>query len=951
MATDAPEITGYPPLIERERELELVREKLAHAAAGLGAILVLESAPGHGKSALLAGARAMATAAGMEVLCAGGREIERDFSFGVALQLFETRIARAPEAERRRLMSGAARLAAPVLLPGQTAGLVEGHAFSILHGLYWLCSNMAERQPLAILIDDGDLLDAPTLRFLLHLAHRIDELPVAVLLSSPDLEAQPTLLQDVTRHPSTIRLRLPPFTREGVARFLRTSHFRDAEDSFCAACFEATGGNPLLVHELTSELAAAGLTGTGDEASRVAHMGPESIAATVLRRVHGLGDGAVDLARAVALFGDEGNVRHVARLTGLDHEAVAGLAERLARAGILAHAERLRFVHPVVRRAVHAERPPVDRAQDHLLAARIMAETGEPAERIAGHLLNADRTGAPDTVELLREAACSALQRAAPEAAVRYLRRALEEPPPEDARGGLISELGRAEAKAGRPEAVERLATAMELVEPATERARTALEIGRILYVQGRHDDAADAFRRGIDELGSGDEPLAAQLWAAHQVAARVARRPVELSPPEHLRAAGRDTPAGRLLLAQDAVAAAMRGEPREQVRETVISALGRGELLDEESADGLHFYLATTALTLIEDLQGAEFALTAAIEDARSRGSALGFATACFHRGFAILRRGRIDEAAADAENALTAQRNGWRVARTGAHAVLASTLMQRGDLDGAERQLAISGEHQAEDPDLSTYLFLATRARARMLRGEVEAARAEFLDCGRRLAATGAVGPTVVGWRSGAALATARLGDRAEARRLAEEELALARTAGVPGAAGRALTRLGRVLGDEAGLEALSEGVELLQGSQTALFRAEAFVDYGAALRRTGSRGTAKAPLREGLDLAQRLGARALAARARRELLAAGARPRRDALRGLESLSPRERQVAELATQGMSNREIAEDLFVTIKTVEWHLRRAYEKLGISSRLELRAELAGRATLGDDEG
>jgi DNA-binding CsgD family transcriptional regulator len=142
---------------------------------------------------------------------------------------------------------------------------------------------------------------------------------------------------------------------------------------------------------------------------------------------------------------------------------------------------------------------------------------------------------------------------------------------------------------------------------------------------------------------------------------------------------------------------------------------------------------------------------------------------------------------------------------------------------------------------------------------------------------------------------------------------------------------------------VEAREEAVRVLEGSQTALRRARASVELGSALRRAGKRRDAREPLREGLDLAHRCGARALAERAREELVAAGGRPRRRATTGVDAMTPRERQVAGLAAQGMSNREIAEALFVTLKTVEWHLSHAYEKVGVQSRRELGAAMAGR--------
>jgi DNA-binding CsgD family transcriptional regulator len=145
---------------------------------------------------------------------------------------------------------------------------------------------------------------------------------------------------------------------------------------------------------------------------------------------------------------------------------------------------------------------------------------------------------------------------------------------------------------------------------------------------------------------------------------------------------------------------------------------------------------------------------------------------------------------------------------------------------------------------------------------------------------------------------------------------------------------------------LELLRAAVEELEGSQLALSRAHALVGLGATLRRAGKRRDAREPLRHGLDLAERCGAVALARRATEELAAAGARPRRTAVSGAGALTPRERQVARLAAAGRSNREIAEDLVVTIKTVEWHLRQSFIKLGVHSRRELERTLTAERSV-----
>jgi DNA-binding CsgD family transcriptional regulator len=380
----------------------------------------------------------------------------------------------------------------------------------------------------------------------------------------------------------------------------------------------------------------------------------------------------------------------------------------------------------------------------------------------------------------------------------------------------------------------------------------------------------------------------------------------------------------------------AIRGAPCTEVRDQAARALARGALLDDETADGLTYYLAAAALALAEDLQTAEAALTAAIGDAETRGSVLGFATASHVRAITVLMRGRVMDAAADARNALAMERDGTRLGLGGARLVLANCLVESGDMAGAERQLEAAGAAMG-DAHPFRLLLLATRGRVQLLNSRPEAALESFLACEALGSGTGAVNPAIAPWRSGAALAHYKLGDLTEAERLVQEELALADAFGAPGPVGRALRGLAAISEPPRALEILKAAVETLHVSQAALERGRALVDYGSALRRSGRLREARVPLRTGLDIAQACGAEMLTQHALREITAAGGRPRRTALSGVESLTAREKQVAALAAGGLSNREIAGELFVQRKTVEFHLGHAYQKLGVRSREALR--------------
>jgi DNA-binding CsgD family transcriptional regulator len=244
---------------------------------------------------------------------------------------------------------------------------------------------------------------------------------------------------------------------------------------------------------------------------------------------------------------------------------------------------------------------------------------------------------------------------------------------------------------------------------------------------------------------------------------------------------------------------------------------------------------------------------------------------------------------------------------------------------------------------------LIPAARGRLRLAQGRAAEALADFERCAAMFS------PELwgaemrdVGYlhaRSGAALALFRLGERDRARELAQAELADVGSFGAPRALGIASRVAGLVEGGEGGLELLERSVVALRSSPALLERARSLAELGAARRRAGERTAARELLAEALDLAARCGASALAVRAREELKAAGARPRREWRTGVEALTPSELRIVRLAVEGRTNREIAQELFVTLKTVEGHLSRAYTKLGIDGRGGLRQILEPEKT------
>jgi DNA-binding CsgD family transcriptional regulator len=349
---------------------------------------------------------------------------------------------------------------------------------------------------------------------------------------------------------------------------------------------------------------------------------------------------------------------------------------------------------------------------------------------------------------------------------------------------------------------------------------------------------------------------------------------------------------------------------------------------------EGIEFHFLAIALVVAEryDLAAANFTL--ALSKARSEGSAFGFAlTSCF-RAFQQLRAGSLNEAEGDARASLDLVPYGsWRPM---AFATLIETLIERGELGVARAELVRAETEGWPDGNLRLNLPGHSRGLLLLAEGELEAGLEQLLEVGRRQTEWGVWNPSFLPWRSEAALALLSRGDEGLASELAGEEVEYARIVSAPRALGVALRAKGLIEGGELGLELLGEAVAVLATSQAALEHARALIDLGAALRHAGRSKEAQDSLRLGLDLAHRCGATPLEERARQELRALGVRPRRPALSGPDSLTPSERRVAELVIRGLSNREVAQALFVTEKTVEAHLGSAYRKLDIHSRLQL---------------
>jgi DNA-binding CsgD family transcriptional regulator len=940
-------------LLERDRELAQIQSLLSSAAAGSGRLLVLEGPGGIGKSTLLDEARRLALGLELNVLRARGDELERANPFGIATALLESPFLRGRDDVRRRLLAGPAALATPLLRPEDTDPHTWGAAeeFDLVHGLYWAVVNLAEMHPLALLVDDVHWADDLSLRFLLYLTQRIDDLPVALVVSirTGDPAAESELIAKLTTAGLEPVLTLSELSVEAVHELLAAVQLEVGDSgSFASATWNATRGNPFLIHELVATLGEDPGARRRLDAAGVGAFAPQSVGRTVAVRLRRLGDDALELARACAVLGSEAPLPRAAHVAGLALPAAADAAERLVSAQIMAESDPLSFRHPMIRSAVYAELPPGAKRRAHLTAARVLHDLGFDPVDVGHHLLAGTPCDEPWVRETLHEAGRIAARKGAPATALPYLRRALELQPRAEGVGALLVDLGVIEAATGETTSLERFEAALGLIDEPAEQARALYALGQTLYRYGRLAEAADTFQRGAALFEHHERELwltfegAAMCCALYGLAMRdAAMRRLE-SLVSEMPSDRPPTDAERTLLAVHAGTLSLTTPPAAAAAEAARRALGERAPLREQSSESMAVIVALFALIHTGFPAEAELYLNELLADASQRGAALTVAEASTVRAVARLARGRINEAMADAQAAIEGIAFGARALVPMAHAVLARCHIERGELDAAD---AVVREAEPLLPDIDAMAVNAkhfdARGAVRLAGGQVDEALADFLATGKLLASYDYINPAVVAWRTSAALAAHATGDDRTARALLDEQLTLAREFELSASVGAALHARALVNGSD--IATLEAAAATLENSGTPLGLARALFDLGAARRRDGQRVASREPLRRALELAHQCGATALEQQVREELLASGARPRRVTLSGIEALTPSERRIADLVAAGNTNRAVAEKLVLTTGTVNWHLKHIYLKLDIRSRQQLTELLSTR--------
>ncbi len=932
-------------LRERDTELRTAEACLTRAADGGGGVLLVEGSPGIGKTTILRAVTDAAAGRGFRVLRARGAQLERPFPFGVARQLLERPLLAARPEERDALLAGAAG-DAPAALGMTTAGTATDQGLRGLHALYWLAANLAGRGPLVLVIDDGHWADRPSLSWLAYLADRLEGVPLLVVLATRDAEpgAEQDLLDALAQSEHAAVVRPQTLSDEAVDAVVQDAFGQTPSPAFSGACGRATDGNPLLLGELLRELKSEGVEPTDAGAVGVVDFGADGIARTVRRRLSSLGPQATLVAEAVAVAGDGEPLGLVAQVAELDEATVRHAAGDLIATDVFATADRPTFAHALVRAAVYRGISPPRRVALHARAAGAVAAAGDgvAAERLAAHLLHTDPGGKDRVVDVLLDAAADATRRGAPDIAAAFATRALAEPPTTTARRATVLRvLGTAEATAVSGGYEEHLREAMRLADDPAESAECALILARAHILRWNNPAALDVLRPALD-AATPESDVAVRLEAELLTYAlgEVTNRDGVADLIDRRTA---DFDAGRAI--DPRLLAPLSGlfidhPPARRAAETARLAT-RSPLVrqDSESVNWMHAALALSADGAYADTLELADAMAA---DARRCGAAALAGLALICCADALGRRGALVEAEASVVGGLELLPTGrlWPAGRILVGALAGEALAARGATVLVEQLLSDlpmtpgSRSHQLE-------WSLVARGKLRFAQGRVADAVADLRAAQAQFAPGEFRNPYQCRWRSPLALALTATGEsRAEARALVADELADARRFEAAVHIGAALSASGVVTGGPAGVAQLREAVAVLAPTEGRLDHARALVRLGTALTGEEARKT----LRAGLDLAARCGATPLADEAHEALRGAGGRPRqgRRFISGPESLTAGEYRVARLVAEGLTNREVAQQLYVTQAAVQFHLRGVFRKLDITSRTQLPAALAG---------
>jgi DNA-binding CsgD family transcriptional regulator len=894
------------PFVARRTELARIQSALDDAAAGSGRVVVVQGVRGVGKTALLHETARAAGAKGFTVVYGRARRSDR----GMQVPL---------------LVVAALRCASSVSDGYEVDELIDG---------------LVSLAPVAVVLDDAQFADEISIRVLEEMAHRIRRdsvLLVAAMSTRPSNGHGRHLAGALQAIDYATTLRLHMLGDDDAADLIRAV-IPEAGPEFCAECVEVTGGSPFLLSELTAWIGANRIEPVQGAANcALEPVPPVTIREFVRRQVEELGPDAAALATAMAILDRRLSLEKAAPLAGLDRPRSLRAVDALLESGLIVPGELLSFGAPLVAHCLRTSTPAALASDLHSRAATMALAGDLPDESTTRHLLLAPPAGNPEVVDRLVELADGEVADGRPGEARALIRRALaEDGPGHPAKPHLVARLGLVDLLEGRPASTPALAAAVAALDSARDRADALVKLGSSQFAADAPREAWFSFDAARALVGH-DDPLGAEAEIASLIAKLFVPEARSAAVPE-LERMGQvpnveSAAHGADVLLTLAWRRLCQGAPSRDIARLATRALA-ARSAGRPSING--FFPAATAILLatIDDFARAHEVCDAYVAAAREQGSVLAERHIKLARAVVLLHQGHLVRAG-ELARSLMSRRDAPQFFATEAAAILASVLHEQGSYHEADQIVARATlTSPAEAP--RRLLLLEVSARVSLEHGRLGEALREIAEAESLAKALEISNPAVVGWQPTAALCYRAVGQWRRAQTLAEDALEVAESFGRPRLLALALRTKAEIEGPPTELEYLRRALEAIDGDENQLERAKVLVSHGAALHRAGRDHAARGLLREGIGLADRVAATNISRRGLSMLRAAGGRPRRAQMTGPEALTHAERQVVDLAAGGATNREIAETLVVTRKTIEWHLQKAFAKLGIRSRTEL---------------
>jgi DNA-binding CsgD family transcriptional regulator len=916
-------VTVQPPprLFGRVDELEVLRRLQADVRGGHSAVLVVRGEPGIGKTALLE--QAVAEASGFQVVRAVGVESEMELPYAGLYQLCGPMLARldrlpGPQHDALRTVFGVSTGPPP-------------NRFLVALAALNLMAAVCEQHPLLCVVDDEQWLDRASAQVLGFVGRRLLAEPVGLVFAARSPAPRPDPLAGLPE------LRLGGLDHKSARALLATVTSAPLDERVRARIIEETGGSPLALLELYRGLSPAELAGgfalpdTVDVPTRIENQYAER-----------LGKLPDDVRRLVLLaaadpVGDPALILRAAQVLGLDSRAV----DVAVSEGLLGFGANVRFRHPLLRSAAYRAADAKDRRAAHEALATVTDPEADPARR-AWHRAHA--APGPDeavAAELISSAG-RALRRGGEAAAAAVWERAVALTPDPGQRASRALEAAAAKCAAGDFEAAQALLITAE-IGPLGELAAAQAQRMRaqIAFAVRRGRDAPPLLLRAAQRLQALDGELARQTYLEALVAAiyagRLAREQgarevahAALSAPDG--APGPDPPPHSRLLLRGLAVRLTDGYAA--AAPTLKEALRRYRAEPQE-LDWLSVSYNMVAMDLWDDEAWSELA-SGQVRLARAHGNLSWLPFALEYLAEIRIQAGELSKAAA-----LHTEREridpGVREATLPYLPLLLAAW--RGDLPAAAEltELMARGAADRGEGAALTYADYATAVLHNGLGNYATAAAAAG-----RASAAGEIVISPWAWYE-LAEAAAR-SDQSEPAAAAADQLAeMAAASGSDWARGAAARSRALLSQGHAAEERYREAIDLLSGTRMAAHLARARLSYGEWLRRENRRIDARNQLRPAYEELAAMGARGFANRARRELRATGERVRERTDDTRADLTPQEEAIARLARAGRTNAEIGAQLFIGARTVEWHLRKVFSKLDISSRRELDQALSHR--------